>query len=109
MTPDDRSDNLRVVSLTAGYGSHSVVFDISLDFFPGRITAIVGPNGAGKSTILKALFGQAAIHAGNVFYKGRNITGKGSAGLVKAGVAYVPQSGGVFPNLSVADNLKIGS
>jgi neutral amino acid transport system ATP-binding protein len=99
---------LSIRSLTAGYGSNPIVFDVSLDFSLGSVTAMLGPNGAGKSTLLKAMFGLAKRFDGAVFVNG-SIVGQTGRELVSRGVSYVPQLANVFPSLTVSENLEIGT
>src|SRR5579859_7674788 len=100
---------LEIHGLTAGYGSQPVIFDVDALFRPRSIVAIIGPNGAGKSTLFKAMFGVARIFEGTVSLDGVPISNVVPQTLVKAGVAFVPQIGNVFPSLSVAENLEIGT
>ena len=98
---------LRIESITAGYRIQPIIFDVSVDVFPG-ITAIIGPNGAGKSTLFKAVYGIARVFKGQVTVDGTR-TSLGARDLVRQGVAYVPQTRNVFPSLSVRENLEIGT
>ena len=100
---------LEVRDLTAGYGSQTIVFDVSAQFHAGAVTAIIGPNGAGKSTLLKAIFGLAKMFSGEIRLDGKPIARTDARLLVKRGIAYVPQSGNVFPSLTVRENLEIGT
>ncbi len=99
---------LSLVNITAGYGTHAVVFDVNLNFAPGTISCLIGPNGAGKSTVLKAMFGDARMFAGEVFLGDEEVRPTGRD-LVPRGVSYVPQQANVFPSLTVAENLEIGA
>jgi ABC-type branched-subunit amino acid transport system ATPase component len=99
---------LEVRGLTAGYGAQPVVFEINASFRSDTITALIGPNGAGKSTLLKAIFGLAKVFHGTICLDGNDSSGASARTLVKSGVAYVPQSGNIFPSLSVRENLAIG-
>jgi len=100
---------LEVRGLTAGYGSQTIVFDVSAEFRAGAVTAIIGPNGAGKSTLLKAIFGLAKIFSGEIRLDGEALSRGDARLLVKRGIAYVPQSGNVFSSLTVRENLLIGT
>ncbi len=95
-------------SITAGYRSQPIIFDVSFEAKPATITTIVGPNGAGKSTLFKAVFGVARLFSGTILVKGRPIE-HSNAALVRNGVAYVPQIQNVFPSLTVNENLEIGT
>lgn len=100
---------LSVRNLTAGYGGPPVIEAVNLDVEPGTVAVIIGPNGAGKSTLLKSVFALTTIAAGGIAFAGRDITGLATSRLVPLGIAAVPQSRNVFPSLSVAENLDIGT
>jgi branched-chain amino acid transport system ATP-binding protein len=100
---------LEVRSMTAGYGSQPILFDVTAAFRPGRITAIIGPNGAGKSTLLKSVFGLTRVFQGEVALGGHVMPRLTPQAMVAAGVAYVPQLNNVFPSLSVRENLEVGT
>lgn len=99
---------LRVIEVTAGYGSEPIIHKVSIKAERGAITAIVGPNGAGKSTLLKAVAGLIRPTAGQVFVDDTNITGQPAERVIRHGVAYVPQVENVFPDLTVRENLDMG-
>jgi branched-chain amino acid transport system ATP-binding protein len=100
---------LSVNRLTAGYGGLPVIEDVDLAVEPNTIAVVIGPNGAGKSTLLKSILSLTQISAGTVWFDGANVTGLPTAALVPRGVAAVPQSRNVFPSLTVAENLDIGT
>ena len=100
---------LEVTGLSAGYGGPPVIDAIALSVAAGEIVVLIGPNGAGKSTVLKSVFGLTRVSAGEILFRGRSILGLPTSGLVPAGVAAVPQVKNVFPSLSVAENLEVGT
>lgn len=100
---------LRVEGLNAGYRKFHVLFDITTEIKDDRITAVVGPNGSGKSTFLKTIFGLTTVYSGRVSYDGRDITGMSPHNVAKIGIAYLPQVGNVFLNLTVRENLMMAS
>ena len=101
---------LAVHALEAGYNpSLPIVRGVSIEVREGEIVSVLGPNGAGKSTLLKAIAGLVRITAGRVLLDERDITGLDTHRLVRARVAYVPQTGNVFARLSVEDNLALGA
>lgn len=100
---------LDIRKLTAGYGQNRIVHSVDLALGEQEIAVIVGPNGAGKSTLLKAVFGLNTWFSGCVDYRGKSILGVNTASLVPMGICAVPQSGNVFPSLSVNENLEIGT
>ena len=100
---------LSVRNLTAGYGGVPIIEDVDLDVAESEIAVIIGPNGAGKSTLLKSIFALTAVSAGTITFDGRGITGARTPDLVPMGIAAVPQSRNVFPTLTVAENLDVGT
>jgi branched-chain amino acid transport system ATP-binding protein len=99
---------LEALGVTAGYGGPPIVRDVSLVCRKAEITVLLGPNGAGKSTLLKALVGSARRSAGELVLFGEKVPFPSQARLVKAGISYIPQSGNVFPSLTVRENLEMG-
>ncbi|HSV35577.1 MAG TPA: ABC transporter ATP-binding protein [Ramlibacter sp.] len=99
--------HLSIRKLRAGYGGINVLHGIDLDVPDGQLTVIVGPNGAGKSTLLKALSGLLP-HDGEVRYNGAPLP-PSPAGIVKAGLAQVPEGRQLFAQMSVEDNLELGA
>ncbi|HEX3459315.1 MAG TPA: ATP-binding cassette domain-containing protein [Acidimicrobiales bacterium] len=97
---------LRVEALSAGYGETQVLFDIDLDVHAGKLTALVGANGAGKSTLCKVVAGLMPPTGGAVFLDGKDVTGQPAHQRAKR-LLLAPESRGVFPSLSVEDNLKL--
>ena len=98
---------IEVRGLNAGYGRFHILFDIDLDVERGEIFVIVGPNGSGKSTLLKTLFGLTKIYSGSIYFDGVNITKMPPHTRAKMGMAYLPQVGNIFSELTVAENLKM--
>ena len=100
---------LSVRDLTAGYGGVPIIEGIGLDVAEHEIAVIIGPNGAGKSTLLKSIFALTRVTAGTITFAGRDITHARTPDLVPMGIAAVPQSRNVFPTLTVAENLDVGT
>jgi branched-chain amino acid transport system ATP-binding protein len=86
-----------------------VLFGVDLEVRAGEIVALLGTNGAGKSTTLNAISGIVEPDGGNVWFEGEGITGEPPERTVARGIVQVPGGRGIFPGLSVADNLKMGS
>jgi branched-chain amino acid transport system ATP-binding protein len=97
-----------VNGLDAGYGSVQILHQVSMAARTGQVTCIFGPNGCGKSTLLKAMAGMIDPWAGTVTIDGDDLTHLPSHRTLGHGLAMMPQGGGVFPHLSVRDNLRIG-
>ncbi|CKH15694.1 ABC transporter ATP-binding protein [Mycolicibacterium smegmatis] len=99
---------ITVENLDAGYGSVQILHEVSMTARTGEVTCIFGPNGCGKSTLLKAIVGMIDPWAGTVQIDDEDITHLPSHKTLGRGVAMMPQGGGVFPHLSVRENLRIG-
>ena len=98
---------LRVTDLDVRYGSSQALFDVSLDAAAGTVVAVLGANGAGKSTLARAVSGLVAPSGGRVTFAGQDITGLPAHKVRQLGLTYVPEGRGIFPGLSVADNLRM--
>ncbi|MBL8774831.1 MAG: ATP-binding cassette domain-containing protein [Acidimicrobiales bacterium] len=100
---------LEVVDLRAAYGDIDVLHGVDFAMAPGTVFALLGPNGAGKSTTLKVISGLMAPTGGSVALCGRRITGADPDALARAGVCLVPEGRGIFPNLTVTENLRMAT
>ncbi|HYT85592.1 MAG TPA: ABC transporter ATP-binding protein [Burkholderiales bacterium] len=100
---------LEVSALRGGYGAVEVLRGIDLNIGAGEIVAVLGSNGAGKSTLNNTLCGLVPASGGRVAFEGRDITGARHTDIVAAGLIQVPEGRRVFPNLSVRENLELGS
>ncbi len=100
---------LDVEGLRAGFGRKEILHGISFQLAPGEIVAFLGPNGAGKTTTLKSVVGLLRPTRGRVRFLDHDVTGWSPARVMAAGVGIVPQEGGVFPELTVDENLAMGS
>jgi branched-chain amino acid transport system ATP-binding protein len=97
-----------VDGVDAGYGRVQILHEVSMTAHTGEVTCIFGPNGCGKSTLLKAMVGVIDPWAGSIMIDDDDITHLPSHRTLGRGIAMMPQGGGVFPQLSVRDNLRIG-
>jgi branched-chain amino acid transport system ATP-binding protein len=93
--------------VTAGYGGHTVVRDVTLAVPDNSVVALFGPNGAGKTTLLRVASGLLAPSHGSIIMDGDDVTGRPADELTRRGICHVPEGRGVFPNLSVRDNLRL--
>jgi ABC-type branched-subunit amino acid transport system ATPase component len=100
---------LELEGVVAGYGGSDVLQGVDLAVEPASITCIVGPNGAGKSTVLRTVSGLLPPRKGRIVLDGRAIGGLDATAVLQAGVVQVPQHGGLFPSLSVRDNVMMGA
>ncbi|HWV54236.1 ABC transporter ATP-binding protein [Pseudorhodoplanes sp.] len=100
---------LEVSNVEAGYGAVPVLRGISMQVAEGEVIAVLGSNGAGKSTLNRVLSGLMPPWSGSVRFAGTDMTGRDAAIMVEAGLVHVPEGRRVFPNLSVRENLELGS
>jgi len=100
---------LELRHVRAGYGTIDVLHGVSLVVEPGQVYALLGPNGAGKTTTLGVCSGQIVPSAGQLVLHGREVTGISSDALARAGVCLVPEGRGIFPNLTVTENLRMAT
>jgi branched-chain amino acid transport system ATP-binding protein len=102
-------DLLAVSGLFAGHDGVAVVHDLNLMVAEGEIVALLGPNGAGKSTTLLTIAGALPMLGGDIRLLGTSVRGRPVHQLARDGLALVPEDRGLFPQLSVAENLRIGA
>jgi branched-chain amino acid transport system ATP-binding protein len=100
---------LEISGLNVRYGSVEALRDVSIKVGAGSLVAILGANGAGKSTLLRAISGITRAASGTITLGGEAITGLGPEKIVRRGVAHVPEGRGIFPDLTVSENLMIGA
>lgn len=100
---------LEARSLSKVYGTCTAVNDVSLDFAPGQIHAVLGENGAGKSTLMKLLFGLIEPSSGQIFLDGRAVTWRSSLDAIAHGLGMVQQHFTLVETLSVIDNIMMGA
>jgi len=100
---------LEVTDLHGGYGKIEVLRGLSFEIHSGEIVALLGSNGAGKSTLNNTICGLFPAFSGRVSFEGRDITRATPADIVAAGLIQVPEGRRVFPDLSVRENLELGS
>jgi branched-chain amino acid transport system ATP-binding protein len=100
---------LELRGIKAAYGRIEVVHGIDLVVPQGKVVAILGPNGAGKSTTLKVACGLLPPTAGDLLVAGRRVNGARSDELARAGLCLIPEGKGIFPNLTVRENLRMST
>ncbi len=100
---------LEIKNLRAGYGAIEILRGVDLDVGAGEIVALLGSNGAGKSTLNNNISGLYRPFGGSIRFEGADIAGAASTRIVEAGLVQVPEGRRVFPNLSVRENLEMGS
>ncbi|HYL90099.1 MAG TPA: ABC transporter ATP-binding protein [Burkholderiales bacterium] len=100
---------LEVAALRGGYGRVEVLRGIDLAVRPGEVVALLGSNGAGKTTLNNTLSGLLPAFSGTIEFEDRSIAGSRYTDIVAAGLIHVPEGRRVFPNLTVHENLELGS
>lgn len=100
---------LKIKDLTVVYGKHVALDSASLTVEQGQMVAILGANGAGKSSLLGAVGGRVSPKSGDIQYNGRSLLDMPAHQLVEEGIAIVPEGRGIFPALSVIENLQLGA
>ena len=100
---------LNVSNIDTFYGSLQALWNVSLEVKPKEIVAIIGANGSGKSTLLDTISGLMHPGKGSIEFEGKNITTLDPFQIVALGISQVPEGRGIFPDLSVLDNLILGS
>jgi branched-chain amino acid transport system ATP-binding protein len=97
---------LELIDVRAAYGSIDVLHGVNITIPRGTVYALLGPNGAGKSTTLKVASGRLNPTGGEVHYLGQKINGRSADKVARAGLCTIPEGRGIFPNLSVLENLR---
>ena len=100
---------IEINNLTAGYGETRVIHDLSMTVKEGSLCAIVGPNGHGKTTLMKSISGLVRVFSGSIIFSGKEITSERVDKIVSKGLVHVPQGDLVYPQMTVRDNLLMGS
>jgi branched-chain amino acid transport system ATP-binding protein len=103
----DTSTVLELHGIRAAYDEVTVLHGVDLAVPAGQVIALLGPNGAGKTTTLRVAAGAHPVKSGRLLLGGRDMCGARTKDLARAGVCLVPEGRGVFPNLSIRDNLKM--
>jgi ABC-type branched-subunit amino acid transport system ATPase component len=98
---------LRLNGITAGYGAKTVISEVTFALEPGQILALLGHNGAGKTTTLRSIMGLLQPRDGDVTFDGQSINRLGVAERIALGLRLLPEGRGIFPDLSVAENVEV--
>jgi branched-chain amino acid transport system ATP-binding protein len=98
---------LTLTSVIAGYGGSTVLRGVSLNVAEGEVAALLGPNGAGKTTLLRTATGLVKPRAGKIELAGQDLTGATAHGFTRHGICHVPEGRGIFPSLTVRENIVI--
>jgi len=100
---------LELRNVRASYGSIEVLHGVNLSIGRGEVVALLGPNGAGKSTMIKVVSGLLRPTSGQLIVSGRDVTGAAANALARAGLCTIPEGRGIFPNLTVRENLLMAT
>ena len=100
---------LRVENLAVSYGAIKALHGISLTIGEGEIVSLLGANGAGKSTTLRAISRMLPLQGGDIFYRDQSVKQIPAHQLVAMGIGHVPEGRGIFPNLTVQENLALAA
>ena len=103
------SNILEVKDLNVSYGGSKAVKDISFAVPKGEVVTLIGANGAGKSSTLRSIVGLVKPESGSILLKGEELAGMPTEQIVTKGITLVPEGRRVFPDMTVAENLKIGA
>jgi branched-chain amino acid transport system ATP-binding protein len=107
--PSPASAILDIRQLDVRYGAIQAVRNVSLHVMPGELVCLIGANGAGKTTLLKSVAGLLKCSAGNITFAQRDITHVDAHTLPSQGLALVPEGRGIFPQMTVLENLQMGA
>jgi urea transport system ATP-binding protein len=99
---------LEIRGLNVAYGESQVLWDVSLDVPPGGVVCLMGRNGVGKTTLLKSVMGLLPARSGQILFDGKDLGRLRPEERAACGIGYVPQGREIFPNLTVAENLRVG-
>jgi branched-chain amino acid transport system ATP-binding protein len=100
---------LEIRDLVAGYGATSVLRGVSIDVRAGEVVAVLGANGVGKTTLNRAVSGLIPAKSGRITFEGDDLRGLTPSAIVERGLIHVPEGRKIFPNMTVAENLELGS
>lgn len=100
---------LKIHNLTVAYGGIQAVRGMSLEVAAGEMVCLIGANGAGKTTTLKAISGLLAPASGTIHFDGKLISGAAAHQIARNGLALVPEGRGIFPRMSVLENILMGA
>ena len=98
---------LAVDGLQAWYGESHILHGVAFEVFPGEVVTLLGRNGAGKTTTLKCIMGIVGQRQGSVRFEGRELVGRTSDQIARAGIAFCPEERGIFSSLDVEENLLL--
>ena len=99
---------LAVTELRSGYAAGDVIQDVGIAADRGEVVGVLGRNGVGKTTLMKTLIGLLPARGGRIAFRDEDVTRLGADRRARLGIGYVPQGRGIFPHMTVRDNLRMG-
>lgn len=106
---DTRSLLLQISALNNYYGDSHILQGVDLALAPGSAVGLLGRNGMGKTTLIRSLMGYVPAASGSIAWQERDVTGSAPERMARLGIGYVPEGRGIFPNLSVRENLVMSA
>jgi branched-chain amino acid transport system ATP-binding protein len=100
---------LEIKGLNCSYGNVQVLWDVNLRIEEGELVALLGANGAGKTTLLNAITGAVKPSSGQILFRGEDLCGMSTELFLSKGISYLPENGGLFPDMSIQENLELGA
>ncbi|MDQ6696589.1 MAG: ATP-binding cassette domain-containing protein, partial [Actinomycetota bacterium] len=100
---------LELADVQVHYGQVEALKGITVSVDEGEIVTLIGANGAGKTTTLKTISGLRPVTGGTIMFEGEDITGRAPHRLVEMGICQAPEGRGIFPGMSVMENLEMGT
>lgn len=99
---------LSTSSLRSGYATGDVLQDVNITVERGEVVGVLGRNGVGKTTLMKTLIGLLPVRAGRIMFHDEDVSRLSADKRARLGIGYVPQGRGIFPDMTVRDNLRMG-
>ncbi len=99
---------LSTSDLRSGYATGDVLQDVAITVARGEVVGVLGRNGAGKTTLMKTLIGLLPVRAGQILFRDEDVSRLSADERARLGIGYVPQGRGIFPDMTVRDNLRMG-
>jgi branched-chain amino acid transport system ATP-binding protein len=100
---------LKIDRVNTFYGNLQALWDVSLEVGEGEIVALLGANGAGKTTLLDAIVGINPLASGEISFDGARLDGSNGGEVMEKGIAYLPEGGRLFPEMTISENLEMGA
>ena len=100
---------LEIKDLNCFYGNVQVLWDVNMHIEEGELVALLGANGAGKTTLLNTITGTVKPRSGQILFQGEDLVGMSPESLLSKGLSYLPENGGLFPDMSIQENLEMGA